>query len=159
MIDWSRKLPGRGASVCWTRHGLESAPATLRRALGDCQLPEDPSWPLEPARGEALRRARQLLGLGAASGQVRGGGSVVLGALRGGQAEWLGLAVDAGATVSEDWRRKATGYEVELLGLPWTAAEVGAALGRAGPRSMIVARHGAVADSLRRELNRYARLL
>jgi len=159
-IDFRRKLPGRGAWV-------HSSPECLR-GLGERgrlsrafkqsvpvpQADGDEPWPLPQVRTWQMRRQRELVAAAFGAGQARSGSNVVQGLLQSGWAEGLFLAADAGETVASDWARKARGYELPLLRSLLTSAELGAAMGRDGLRSVVALGSGPAATALALELRR-----
>ena len=164
-LDFRRKAPGRGAWVCWTRDclgGLGKRGRLNRAFSTDVPIPaarDGKEWPLAPVGEWLERRQRELVALGSRTGQVRSGSNVVLGLLRKGWPLSLVLAKDAGATVAEDWQRKARGYELPLHRTLLSADAIGAAMGRTGPRSVLALGPGPAARALGLELKRGSALL
>ena len=160
-VDWRHKLPGRGASVCWKRpclEGLQRRGPLNRSFKTDVVLP-DGAWPLSAVREQQARRQRELSGLARRAGELKAGGSLVERSLKKGWVLYLGLSVDAGNTVAADWERRAKGYELALYRTVLTAEELGAALGRSGPRSVFAVGPGPLGAALQTELKRGPALL
>jgi predicted RNA-binding protein YlxR (DUF448 family)/ribosomal protein L30E len=156
-IDWRRKLPGRGASVCWSREGLAAVGrgGVLDRAFKTrVKLPAEPEWPLGAARAYVRAREKELIGLAARAGQLKAGGNVVLRVVRKGWATAIVLASDAGETVAADWERKCRGYELPMLRSSLGSEDIGAALGRPAPRSVLGLHSGPLVTALQTELKR-----
>ena len=160
-VDWRHKLPGRGASVCWSRSCLEGIQrrGPLNRSFKtDVALPAG-DWPLTAARQQLTRRQRELAGLAIRAGELKAGGSLVDRALKRGWVLYLGVTSDAGETVLGDLEKSAKGYEVALYRSLLTSEELGAALGRSGPRSTFAVGPGPLGKALRTELKRGPALL
>ena len=159
--DWRRKLPGRGASVCWKRSCIEGIrqPGRLKRALKDEVCLPEGNWPLGLARKQLTRRQRELAGLAIRAGELKSGGNLVRRSLKKGWPIYLGLAVDSGKTVSADWQRRAAGSELEVHRSVLSAEELGLALGKSGPRSVFAVGSGPLGVALRTELKRGSSLL
>ncbi|MCO4774286.1 MAG: DUF448 domain-containing protein [Deltaproteobacteria bacterium] len=160
-LDVRRKLPGRGAWVHSTSECLSGLGqrGRLNRAFKQpVPIPKgadgDEPWPLPLVREWQRRRQRELVAGGFGAGQVRSGSNVVQGVLVSGWAQELALAADAGTTVASDWGKKAKGYELPLHRSQLTAAELGAAMGRTGLRSVIALGPGPAAQALSLELKR-----
>jgi predicted RNA-binding protein YlxR (DUF448 family)/ribosomal protein L7Ae-like RNA K-turn-binding protein len=157
-LDFRGRLPGRGAWVCWTGDCLRGVTArgVLDRAFKQrVAIPvADPPWPLAEVLAFRQKRQRELIALGAKSGDVRSGGNVVRALLQKGWPRFLLLANDAGTTVRADWERRAAGHGVPVHALLLTSEEVGAAVGRDGPRSVLGCGAGPLARSLADELQR-----
>ncbi len=159
-IDFRRKLPGRGAWVCSSLECLRGLGerGRLNRAFKQpVPIPRvegDEPWPLPQVGAWRQRRQRELVAAAFGAGQARSGSNVVQGLLQSGWAEGLVLAADAGETVAGDWTRKARGYELPLLRSLLTSAELGAAMGRDGLRSVIALGSGPAARALALELKR-----
>jgi predicted RNA-binding protein YlxR (DUF448 family) len=160
-VDWRHKLPGRGASVCWKRsclEGLRQKGPLNRSFKADVALPEG-DWPLSAALKQLTRRQRELAGLATRAGELKAGNSLVDRTLKKGWPLYLGLSADAGKTVASDWQKRAKGYELALYRSLLTAEELGAALGRSGPRSVFAVGPGPLGKVLRSELKRGDALL
>jgi len=100
-----------------------------------------------------------LAGLAIRAGELKAGGSLVERSLKKGWTIYLGLSVDAGETVASDWTKRAKGYERALYRTLLTAEELGAALGRSGPRSVFSVGSGPLGKALQIELKRGAAFL
>lgn len=160
-VDWRRKLPGRGASVCWKRsclEGLRQKGRLNRSFRTDVKLPEG-DWPLGAARQQLIRRQRELAGLASRAGELKSGGNLVERCLMKGWPVYLGLAADTGETVAAQWQRRAVGRELALHRSLLTAEELGHALGRSGPRSIFAVGTGPLGKALQTELKRGPALL
>lgn len=160
-IDWKGRLPGRGAWVVWEREALEGLTqrGRLNRAFkGPVKVPGE-GWPLAQAQQWVARRQAELLGLAARAGQLKVGGGVTERSLKKGWATAVVLASDAGATVADDFARKAKGYEVDLHRSVLDAAAIGAALGKGAARSVMALGQGPLVRTLRIQLLRGIALL
>ena len=165
-FDFRHKLPGRGAWVCWQKAcvGVLGQKGRLDRALR-AQVPVPPPdaegtpWPRSVLGPWLRKRQRELIAVGGRAGSVRCGGTAVLGLLRKGWAIGLVLAEDAGPTAAGDWERKAKGFEVPVRRALMTSEEIGAALGRDGPRSVLAVGPGPAGEALGLELKRGSVLL
>ncbi len=160
-VDWRRKLPGRGANACWSRSCLEQVrqQGRLGRSFKTAVRLPDGDWPLGDARRWNARRQGELAGLALRAGQLKAGGNLVDRLVKRDWPTALVLSADAGETVAGDWRRKARGKEIPLLTSVLTSEELGAALGRPGPRSVLALGHGPLAGTLCVELKRGLALL
>ncbi len=160
-VDWRGKLPGHGAWVSWTREALEgvATKGRLQRAFKQAVAVSSPDWPLAQARAWVLKRQTELIGLASKSGQAQAGGGVAERAVRRGQVAALVLSADAGDTVASDWAKTAKGYELELHRSLLTSEEIGLALGKSGPRSILALGNGSISRSLQIELKRGKALL
>ncbi len=161
VIDFGRKLPGRGANACWSPDclsGLRERGALARALKGAVELPSE-DWPLGDAKRWLVRRQAELAGLGFRAGELKAGGNVVDRAVKRGWPTAVVLSSDAGETVSSDWEKRTRGLELELLRSLLSSEELGAALGRSGPRSVLAMGRGPLARSLTRELKRGAAFL
>jgi predicted RNA-binding protein YlxR (DUF448 family) len=160
-LDLRRKLPGRGASCCWTRPCIEGIRkgGKLDRAFHATVALPPGDWPLSQVREHVERRQRELLGLAARAGELKSGGNVVEGLLKSVWAQYLVLAADAGPTVAAQWEERAARRELPLLRSLLGAEGIGAALGRTGARSVLAAGSGPLARNLRIELKKGFALL
>lgn len=160
-IDWRGKLPGHGAWVSWNRAALEAVTTRgrLQRAFKQAVAVPSPGWPLAQARAWVAKRQTELLGLAGKSGQAQAGGGVAERAVRRGQVMALVLSADAGDTVASDWAKTAKGYELELHRSVLTSEEIGLALGKSGPRSILALKSGSLSRTLQIELKRGEALL
>lgn len=160
-VDWRRRLPGRGANVCWTRSCIEQVRqrGRLERSFrAAVNLPEG-AWPLDDARRWVARRQGELAGLGLRAGELKAGSSVVERLLKRDWPTAIVLAADAGETVAADWERRARGRDIDVLTSLLTADELGISLGKAGPRSVLAMGQGPLARALLTELKRGSALL
>jgi predicted RNA-binding protein YlxR (DUF448 family) len=160
-LDLRRKLPGRGAWVCWQEKcllGLGQKGCLSRTFKQNVPIPAPSEagepWPLATVRQWRHRRQRELVAAGVGAGQVRSGSSVVQSLVQSGWAHDLALAADAGATVAGDWEKKARGYELPLHRLVLTSEELASAMGRDGLRSILALGPGPAARALALELKR-----
>lgn len=161
VADFRRKLPGRGANVCWTRscmEGIRERGHLARSMRGQVKLPEG-DWPLGDAQRMVARRQAELAGLALRAGDLKAGGNVVARLLQKGWASALVLSSDAGETVAEDLGKKARGRELELFRSVLGSEELGKALGRTGPRSVLALGCGPLARNLTVELKRGSALM
>ncbi len=160
-IDWKGRLPGRGAWVAWEREALAQVASRgrLSRAFKQAVTAPGDGWPLVQARDWVARQQIELLGLALRAGQLKVGGGVAEPALQKGWARGIVLATDVGATVADDFGRKTKGYEVDLERSVLSAEQIGAALGKDGPRSVLALGEGPLVRSLRLQLKRGRALL
>ncbi len=162
VIDWRRKLPGRGASVCWSRPCLEGAgrPGTLARSFRQRVEVAGGEWPLDSARQYLAHRQREWLGLAGRTGQLKSGSNLVQTSLKSKRRfSFLVRSQDMGPTVGEEWERRAESKELPLLESLLDSVEMGAALGKNKPRSIAAVADGQAARALRQALNRGHALL
>ena len=160
-VDWRRKLPGRGASVCWNRsclEGLRQKGRLNRSFRTEVQLPEG-DWPLGAALKQLRRRQREISGLAMRAGQLKAGGNLVERLLKKGWPLYLALSADVGETVAADWERRAVGHSLTVYRSLLTSEEIGLALGKSGPRSVVAVGSGPLGNTLRTELKRGPALL
>lgn len=160
-LDFRRKLPGRGA---WVHSSPECLPGlgergrlsrAFKQPVPTPEASDDGTpWPVALVREWQRRRQRELVANGFGAGQVRAGSNVVQGLLQSGWAQELVLSADAGETVASDWQKKARGYELPLHRSLLTSAELGAAMGRTGVRSVAALGPGPAARALALELKR-----
>jgi predicted RNA-binding protein YlxR (DUF448 family) len=155
-IDWRGRLPGRGASCCYSRECLQglSKRGVLSRAFkGDVQVRSE-VWPMDEIQDRTSRRQRELVGLASKSGELKSGGNVVQRLLSKGWPYYLVQSIDAGASVSAQWEERASRRDLVMFRSLLSSEELGGALGKSGPRSVLAVRHGPLARSLRQELKR-----
>ena len=159
-VDFSQRLPGRGAYACWQRACLAGAArgGTLSRTLRrDVQeAPED--WAIDRSRAYLRRRLAEICGLARRSGVLKSGAHTVEMSFRRG---WVhaGLVTQDAATDSADRvRRRCERADLPLYELPLTSEEFGRAVGK-GIRSVAVVSGGALKRELERTLQRYRGLL
>jgi len=158
--DFSQKLPGRGAYLCWRRACLERGlrPAALKRALKLEQPPADAGVVSELAQAHLLRRIGELCGLLQRSGGLKSGAHTVDMQM---SKRWLSaalLASDAGSDIEERVRRRCARVGVPVLDLPLTAEQFGKAVGKE-VRSVAAVREGRLTSELVMALQRYRGLL
>ncbi len=161
VVDFRRKLPGRGANVCWSRscmEGIRERGRLARSMRAKVSLPEG-DWPLGDARRMVARRQAELAGLALRAGDLKSGGNVVGRLVKKGWPVALVLSADAGDTVASDWEKAARGRELEFLRSLLGSDELGKALGRQGPRSVLALGAGPLSGALRVELKRGTALL
>ena len=153
-VDYRARLPGRGAWVLPRRDALEkleAKPRILNRAL---RGPADTSGLLERVRVANVAALQDALSIAARSGALHGGKDRVRLALGAG-ALGVALAADASPRLVEDLRRRAGGRPVLAVG--WTAAELGALVGK-GPRAALAVLAGKPGAAVLRELRRFSEL-
>jgi uncharacterized protein len=155
-IDWRRRLPGRGANACWTVSCLEGVRerGRLDRSFRTTVRLPDGEWPLRDARRWLVRRQSELVGLALRAGELKAGGNQVDRLVKRRWATALVLSTDVGETVADGWKKTARGYDLELCTALLSAEELGRALGKPGPRSVLALGDGPLARALRIELKR-----
>jgi uncharacterized protein len=155
-VDWRRKLPGRGANACWTRACLEQVGqrGRLERSFRTAVRLPGGDWPLGDARRWVARRQGELAGLAMRSGELKAGGNLVDRLVKRDWPAALVISTDVGKTVADDLGRKAWGKEIPLLTSILTSDELGVALGKPGPRSVLAVGYGPLAEALTLELKR-----
>jgi ribosomal protein L7Ae-like RNA K-turn-binding protein len=121
-------------------------------------LPEG-DWPLGIAREQVTRRQAELAGLALRAGDLKSGGNVVDRLMKKGWPTALVLSFDAGQTVADGLEKKARGRELALFRSLLGSEELGKALGRTGPRSVLALGSGSLARSLTVELKRGSALM
>ena len=159
-IDFSGRLPGRGAYLCWTRGCIEggSKKAKLGRALRSEPSNVAADWALKSVRFHLDKRILELCGLLQKSGQLRSGAHTVAMALDKGWGVAALLTSDAGADGAEQIRRKCQRQGLPVWELPLTSEEFGQAVGK-GVRSIATVGSGRLASELERALQRSRGLL
>jgi len=161
VADFRRKLPGRGANVCWSRSCLEGVRerGNLARSMRAKVAVPEGDWPLGDARRMVRRRQAELAGLAMRAGDLKSGGNVVDRLVKKGWPTALVLSSDAGETVAGDLEKQARGRELTLFRSLLGSEELGKALGRTGPRSVLALGGGPLARSLTVELKRGSALM
>lgn len=156
LVDLRGKLPGRGASLCWSRSCIETA---VRRRAFDRAFRQ----PCQPVATEQLADAvcrelvahlANLLGMARKSAQFVAGSNAVLDAL--GRRTPLAvviLADDISPQIGGKIRYRAAAAGVMTMVL-FNKAELGRILGRA-ERSVVSLPVGQLADAFLGDLRRY----
>jgi ribosomal protein L7Ae-like RNA K-turn-binding protein len=88
------------------------------------------------------------------SGELKAGGNLVDRLVKRDWPAALVISTDVGKTVADDLGRKAWGKEIPLLTSILTSDELGVALGKPGPRSVLAVGYGPLAEALTLELKR-----
>lgn len=161
VVDFRRKLPGRGANVCWSRscmEGVRERGHLARSMRAKVAVPEG-DWPLGDVRRQVARRQAELAGLAMRAGDLKSGGNVVDRLVKKGWPTALVLSSDAGDTVAGDLEKQARGRDLALFRSVLDSEELGKALGRTGPRSVLALGSGPLARSLTVELKRGSALM
>lgn len=142
--DLEERLPGRGLWLQARRNVVETACAKSSFAKAAHQTVKVPDQLADRIEALLKRRCLDLIGLARRAGQVASGFEQVRASLREGRAAVLIVAVDG----AEGGRGKTAGFarELPLIEL-FTAAEIGAALGRERTVHVALAR-GALAKRL-----------
>ena len=155
-IDWRGRLPGRGASCCYSRDCLDglSKRGVLSRAFKTEVSVREGSWPMDEIHGRATRRQRELVGLAGRAGELKSGGNVVQRLVSKGWPQYLVQSSDAGDAVSAQWQERASRSDLVVFRSLLNSEQLGGALGKSGPRSVLAVRRGPLARSLRQELKR-----
>lgn len=152
-IDFSRKLPGRGAYLCWRADCVGGSARPLRRAFRGRMETADPGWADGVIRRYLRRRIARTCGLLQRRGGLKSGAHTVQMALdRGWPAAGL-LAADAGEDIQQKLRRQCGRLEIPILELPLTSEELGTAVGK-GVRSVAVIGAGNLSTELEMTLQR-----
>ncbi len=159
-IDFSGRLPGRGAYVCWQGSCLDGADARgrLSRAFRRPVTTPEPGWARAAARRHLEGHIAETCSLARRSGALKSGAHTVDMSFRRG---WVRLGLtshDAGADTSDRMRRRCEKAGVERYELPLSSEELGRALGK-GIRSVAVIGGGSLSKELERSLHRYRGLL
>jgi len=100
------------------------------------------------------RRQRELVGLAGKAGELKSGGNVVERLLSKGWADYLVQSSDVGDSVASQWQERASRRSLVVLRSLLSSEQLGGALGKSGPRSVLAVRQGPLARSLRHELKR-----
>jgi len=155
-IDWRGRLPGRGASCCYSKEclgGLARRGVLSRAFKGDVHVRSD-AWPMDEVHEHSRRRQRELVGLAGKSGELKSGGNVVQRLVSKGWPHYIVQSMDAGPAVSAQWEERASRSDLMMFRSLLSSEQLGGALGKGGPRSVLAVRQGPVARSLRQELKR-----
>lgn len=160
VTDFSGRLPGRGAYVCWQRSCLEGIDlrGRLSRAFRGSASPPEPGWALAAARRQLVDHIARTCSLARRSGALKSGAHTVDMSFRRG---WVRMGLtsrDAGADAVERVRRQCEKAGIERYELPLTSEQLGRALGK-GIRSVAVIGGGSLGKELERSLQRYRGLL
>ena len=155
-LDWRGSLPGRGASCCYSRECLGGlgTRGVLSRAFKQDVPPPSADWPMAEAHQYTSRRQRELVGLAGRSGELKSGGNVVGRLLGRSWPNYLVEAADVGPAVAAQWRERASRSSLVMFRSLLSSEQLGGALGKRGPRSVLAVRQGPLARSLRQELKR-----
>lgn len=159
-IDFSQRLPGRGAYVCWTRDCLDGAfqKGRLTRALRQPVPSEGSEGTRELVRRHLERHLAETCALARKSGALKSGAHTVEMAFRRGWARMGMTTSDAGADTIERAQRMCRRAGVEWHSLPLTSEQFGRAVGK-GIRSVAAMGDGPLAGELERSLQRHRGLL
>ena len=154
-IDWRGRLPGRGASCCYQKECLERVKrGSLSRAFKQEVPLRSPDWPMGEIHQYTSRRQRELVGLASRAGELKSGGNVVGRLLSKGWPAYLVQSSDAGDSVSAQWQERASRRSLLVFQSLLSSEQLGGALGKSGPRSVLAVGQGPLARSLRKELKR-----
>ncbi len=155
-IDWRGRLPGRSAWACYQKDCLASlfARGALARAFKQELQPPAKRWPIPQVIAHTQKRQRELIGLASRAGELKSGANVIERLVIRNWADYLVESADVGSTVSGQWKERAERRSLDLLPALLSSSELGGALGKAGPRSVLAARQGPVTRRLRQELKR-----
>ncbi len=160
LVDYRRKLPGRGAYTCIDRNCLEKA---IRRGQFARAFKRNlSSLSDELLTGELVRQVRArilgLVGMARKSGNALSGSSQVLVFLGG--AESVGLVLIAG-DISEGIAGKILG-KARAMGVPaWRICDkqvLGQVMGKS-ERSVVAVKSGPLAESIKVELLRFEHIV
>jgi hypothetical protein len=160
LVDYRRRLPGRGAYTCIDRTCILTAVKRQQfdRVFRGKATISGGGAALVEAVGQRVReRALNLLGMARKSGNVIAGSSLVLAALaEPAEVALVILAEDVSPAIADKVSGKAA-----VVGVPWFVLgdkeTLGQLLGK-GERSVIAFRKGSLAESAGRELSRYEQL-
>ena len=160
-IDWRGRLPGRGASCCHSKACLQAIAkcGALSRAFKREVRAPTADWPMPEALEYSRKRQRELIGLAGRAGELKSGGNVVERMLGKGWADYLVKSSDVGPSVASQWDERATRRSLTLLPSLLDSVQMGGALGKKVPRSVLAVRRGPLAKSLLHELKRGQTLL
>ena len=155
-IDWRGKLPGRGASCCYSKACLQalSKRGALSRAFKQEVAVPSKDWPMPELLAYSHKRQRELIGLASRAGELKSGGNVVERLLGKGWVDYLVKSSDVGPSVASQWNERATRSSLQLLASLLDSQQLGGALGKEAPRSVLGVRRGPLARSLLQELKR-----
>ncbi len=155
-IDWRGRLPGRGLWCCFRKDCLEGLqkPSRLSRAFKQRVEPALPDWPLAQVRERTLGRQREFVGLASRAGELKSGGNVVERLVHKHWASYLVQSVDSGPAVASKWQERASRSSLPIFRSLLSSEQLGGALGKGGPRSVLAVRKGPLARSLKQELKR-----
>ncbi len=155
-IDWRGRLPGRGATCCHSKECLQSLAkrGALSRAFKREVKAPSADWPVPQLIEHSRKRQRELIGLAGRAGELKSGGNVVERLLGKGWADYLVKSSDVGPSVASQWNERAARRSLELLSSLLDSEQLGGALGKGAPRSVLAVRRGPLARSLLQELKR-----
>jgi predicted RNA-binding protein YlxR (DUF448 family)/ribosomal protein L30E len=160
LVDYRKKLPGRGAYTCPDSRCLLAAVKGRQfdRAFKGGNKKPSPEALLEELTAQVRERILNLIGMARKSGNAIFGSSMVLEALREpGRLAVILLAEDISAGIGEKVRAKAT-----LKGLPCFCLSDKATLGRLSgkaERSVAGLKTGPLADTVKGEILRYEKIV
>lgn len=156
IVDYRKKLPGRGCYTCPEPACVEAAVKRnqFERAFkGACRKPA-PERLIEMLREAALAKVKGLIGMGRKSSQIVSGSNLVLSALDSPEAiAFVLLALDVSEGVGEKVLYKARRQNVACYRFE-DKGTLGDLIGR-GERSVVALKAGLLAESIRSELLRY----
>jgi len=157
VVDYRHKLPGRGAYTCLSAECLSTAVArqAFQRCFrGKADLPDAADLLVQLVNQIELR-IESLLGMARKSGQVESGTSAALGRIRGRKPSGvLMVSDDISEGIAEKLRAAALTHNVPAYTL-FDKSRIGRLLGK-GERSAVVVTAGALADTMKDELERLA---
>ena len=158
VIDYRRRLPGRGAYTCIDREcmALAISKKAFARAFRTEMLSPDLNTLLLELNGLLQQRILNLIGMARKSRSLVSGSNTVLQELGRSDARLLIVAIDAAAGTADKIVQKAQGHNV-----PWVRMFDKEILGRAvgrDERSHIVITDVAFAKNLALEMNRLSKI-
>lgn len=160
LVDYRHKLPGRGAYTCLDRNCIESAVKRRQfdRAFKRSLREIDATALRNAIRLQIRERILNLLGMARKSANVVSGSSMVMENL-GGRTDLVLvlMAEDVSVAIGE----KASG-KASMAGIPFyrlfDKGTLGQVLGK-GERSVVALKAGLLAESVKKELSRYEKIV
>lgn len=153
VVDYRGRLPGRGVWITPTAEVLAMLPkrgGAVAKALGGATV--DAEAIVSSLRDHVQRGVADGISMAAAGGALVRGRERLMSALMQERVRFVATASDA-APRTLDALQGAAGEEVTFVAVPWTAAELGARIGR-GPIAAVGATSARPAAHLRRQLRR-----
>lgn len=155
VLDYRKKLPGRGAYTCAERTCIEAAVKRNQfdRAFKGTAAKASAERLIGMLEEAVLTKVKGLIGMARKSSQVVSGSNLVLSTLDTGGISFVLMALDISEGVGEKVAHKAKRASVACYRFE-DKGTLGELIGR-GERSVVALKAGLLADSIRAELLRY----
>lgn len=159
LVDYRRRLPGRGAYTHVDRECLLAAARRQQfdRAFRGLNRKPEADALLATLADALLERILNLLGMARKSGQVISGSSLVMDSLNSADTALVLLAGDISPGIAEKVTGRAARAEIPYQTL-FDKGLLGQVLGK-GERSVVAVKSGPLADSIKKEMFRYKRIV